>query len=116
MLKDHEPPKEPASETAKRKWRNHQVRQQFLEKKQAPKLVNTELQIAETITNDRPRPGTVEHFQSQFIKDMRAIFEGNRERDAELYRQWLQHRKIALLREKLRRLKAAEQSQEEASK
>jgi hypothetical protein len=118
MLNEHDPPKDKASEIATRKWKNNDVRRRIIEAKQRPKVVdpNREPEIAETIINEGRRDGPVKRFERQFIKDMRAVFDEYRERNSQWYLASLHNRKIKLLKEKLRRLKAAQQGNMEVGK
>jgi hypothetical protein len=107
MLKEHEPPKEPARLKAGRMWRNHVVTKRMIEARQKPKLVdpNKKPEISETIVNDGKRDGSVNRFERKLKKDIRAMLEGYSKRTLEQYAAWLQHRRYILLKEKLRRLK-----------
>jgi hypothetical protein len=118
MLKDDGPPNEPLRSKAERKWRNNEIRKRIVEERQKPKAKepNNELEIAETIINDGRRDGPVKRFERQFLKDIRAMMEGHAKRNLQLYAEMLQRRKVLLLREKLRRLRAAEQASMEVSK
>jgi hypothetical protein len=111
MLKEHEPPKEKARYRAERKWKNAEARRQIKEAQQKPKLVdpNAKPEIAETITNYGRVDGPVKRFESKLKRDIRAMMEGYSRNILEQYAASLQHRRYKLLKEKLRRLKAAQQ-------
>jgi hypothetical protein len=111
MLKDDGPPKEPLRNVAERKWRNNHVRKLIVEERQKPKAKepSDEPEIADTIINDGRRDGPVKRFERQFLKDIRAMMEGHAKRNLQLYAEMLQRRKVLLLKEKLKRLRAAQQ-------
>lgn len=114
MLKDHDPPKDKASEIATRKWGNNDLRRRVIEAKRRPKLVapNAKPEVAEVVTNEGRVDGPVKRFETQFIKDMRAVFDEYRERNLRWYIASLENRKIKLLKEKLRRLQLAQHLEE----
>ena len=114
MLKEHEPPKEPARIKAERRWTNSDVRKRLKEERARPKLVdpNKEPEIAETITNDGSLKGPVRNLERKFLKDIRALMNEPRERILAQYMQSLERRRYLLLKEKLRRLKLAQQESE----
>jgi hypothetical protein len=116
MLKDDGPPNEPLRTKAECKWRNNDLRRRIIEERQKPKAKepSDEPEIAETIINDGRRDGPVKRFERQFLKDIRAMMDGHAKRNLQLYAEMLQRRKLLLLKEKLRRLRAAESM--EASK
>jgi hypothetical protein len=117
MVKVLEPPKEPASKVAERKWRNHDVTKRFLEARQRrPKLVeDREPEIAETITNDGRVDGPIKRAETKFAREIRAMMQSHVDKNLAMYVAQLDHRKRILLKEKLRRLKAAHPELEEAS-
>ena len=111
MLKEHEPQKEPLRIKAERKWRNNHVRKRLIEEKQRPKLFdpNKEPEPADIITNDGRVDGPVKRFESQFLRDIRDMLEGHTKRNLQLYAEMIERRRYILLKEKLKRLKAAQQ-------
>jgi hypothetical protein len=113
MLKEHGPPKEPARIKAERKWTNADVRKRLKEEKQKPKLVdpNKPPEIAEVVTNEGRRDGPRNRFESKFKRDIRAMMEGHAEQRLKHYVAAIEHRRYVLLKEKLRRLKLAQQDQ-----
>lgn len=120
MLKEYDPPKEPVRVKAERRWKNNDLRKRITEEKQRPKLVdpNKEPEIAEAIINEGRVDGPIKRFETQFLKDIRAMLEGHAKRNLQLYAEMLQRRKLLLLKEKLKRLRAAQHESEtkEASK
>jgi hypothetical protein len=110
MLKDDGPPNEPLRSKAERKWRNNHVRKRIIEERQKPKAKEPsgEPEIAETIINEGRVDGPIKRFESRFKKEIRAMMEGHAKRNLQLYAEMLQRRKVLLLKEKLRRLRAAE--------
>jgi hypothetical protein len=115
MPKDFEdPPKEPARKRAERKWRNYDLRKRVVAARQKPELVDTnnEPEIADTVTNDGRRDGSIRRFESKFKKDIRAMMEGHKQCVRTFYCASLQHQRRRLLLEKLRRLEAAQLERE----
>jgi hypothetical protein len=112
MFKEHEPPKETASEKAARKWSNAEAQKRIKEERQKPKLVdpNRKPEMAETIVNCGNIDGRVRRFESKFKKEIRQMMEGYANKNLAAYALSLQHRKIVLLKEKLRRLQLAQQT------
>ena len=110
MLKDDGPPNEPLRSKAERKWRNNEIRKRIVEERQRPKAKepSKEPEIAEAIINEGRVNGPIKRFETQFLKDIRAMLEGHAKRNLQLYAEMLQRRKVLLLKEKLRRLRAAE--------
>ena len=110
MLEDDGPPNEPSRTKAERKWRNNDLRRRIIEERQKPKAEqpSSEPEIAETIINDGRVDGPVKRFERQFLKDIRAMLEGHAKRNLQLYAKMLQRRRLLLLKEKLKRLRAAE--------
>ena len=116
MLKDSEPPKEPPSEKAKRKWNNHLITKRFLEERdQKPKEVKAADGLppdpADVIANDDIRHGPVKRLETKFAKEIRKILQGHVDKNVMLYVATLAHQKRRLLKEKLRRLEAAHQGE-----
>ena len=114
MFKEHEPPKETPKQRAERKWRNNIIRKRLKDEQRKPKLVtNLEPETSDVIENTGRRAGPIHNFEGKFKKDIRAMMEGYANKNLALYLAALRIRKCQLLREKLRRLKLAQQ--EEAS-
>ena len=115
MLKDSDTPKEPPSERAKRKWNNHLFRQRFLEERdRKPKEVNVDglpPDPADVIANEDRLSGRVKRLETKFAKEIRKMLKGHIDKNVMLYVATLAHQKRRLLKEKLRRLEAAHQSQ-----
>jgi hypothetical protein len=113
MLKEYDPPKEPLRIKAERKWKNNALRKRLIEERKRPKFVdpNKEPEVAGTIINDGRVDGPVKRFETQFLKDIRAMLEGHTQRNLQLYAEMIERRRYLLLKEKLKRLRAAQQSQ-----
>ena len=96
MIEEHDPPKEPPSKVAERKWTNADI----------TKRLNENLNVG------------VNRFENKFKQEIRKMMEGYVANNRNNYIAWLDTRKRRLLREKLRRLKLAQQGQamEEVSK
>jgi hypothetical protein len=111
MLKEHEPRKMSASERAARRWKNAELRKRLREEKQKPKLTDPDrnLEVAETVVNCGNIDGQVRRFERKFIKEIRAMLEDHANKNLAAYALSLQHRRYILLKEKLRRLQAAQQ-------
>jgi hypothetical protein len=114
MLKEHDPLKEPVRVKAERKWRNNDLAKRVRDEKQKPRLVdpNKEPEIAETINNDGRRDGPVKRFESRFIKQIRMTLNEHKLLNLKIYAAAIEHRRRILLKEKLRRLKLAQQESE----
>jgi hypothetical protein len=117
MLREHEPPKEPASDKARRKWHNATMRERFKEADQKKlKLIDNDLkkepEIADVVENEGRRHGTLSKFESAFIKEMRGMLEGHADKNLMIYAALVHNRKRKLLREKLRRLEARQAAQQ----
>jgi hypothetical protein len=54
--------------------------------------------------------GPVKNLERKFLRDIRAMIEGNATNNLKHYLAFLERRRIKLLKEKLRRLQAAEQA------
>jgi hypothetical protein len=110
MLKDTDRPKEPLRNKAARMWKNNNVRKKLAEEMQARNKLdpNADPEITEVIINEGRRDGTVNRFENKFKRDIRAMVDGHASRNLALYLKALEHRKVILLREKLRRLQEAE--------
>jgi hypothetical protein len=113
MLKEHDTPKEPARIKAERKWGNADVRERIKAERQVPKLVDPSWKpgIAETISNDDKLSGPVNRLESRFKKEIRAMLESHVDRNLAIYAASIERRRIKLLKEKLRRLQLAQQTQ-----
>jgi hypothetical protein len=116
MLKEHSPPKEKASDKAARRWKNADVRKRLKEAQQRPQPVdpNKEPEPADVIVNPEKPNGRIERFERKFAREIRAMLEGHVDKNLALYAIMLHRRKCKLLKEKLRRLKLAQQAQGEA--
>ena len=117
MLKEHEI-KEKARQRAERKWKNAEVRNKIKERQKKPKLVDPDAPpgVAELIENDGRKDGRVKRFENKFKKDIRAMMEGQKELNLQIYAVMIDRRRRILLAEKLRRLKMALAEQEAAEK
>jgi hypothetical protein len=117
MLKEHDPSKEPAKLRAGRKWKNAELRRRVKEAQQMPKRVdpNREPEIAETITNDGRLDGPIHRVERKFVKDVREMMEGHANLNLQIYAAMIERRRIKLLKEKIRRLKLAQQSNGETN-
>jgi hypothetical protein len=115
MLKDTDQPKEPLRNKAARMWKNNNVRKKIAEERQSRNKPdpNDDPEITEVLINDGRRDGTVNRFENKFKRDIRAMMEGHSARNVALYLKLLEQRKIILLREKLKRLRAAQSNMEE---
>jgi hypothetical protein len=111
MLKEHEI-KERARLRAERKWKNSEVRKRVKQRQEKPKLVDPDAkpEVAEVITNEGRRDGRVNRFENKFKRDIRLMMEGQAKLNLQIYATQLQHRHRVLLKEKLRRLKLAQQN------
>jgi hypothetical protein len=109
----YDPAKETSRLKAERRWRNNVVRTNFLEKRKKSKLkeVSTEPEIAETIVNEGRKAGPINRLESQFKRDIRAMLQGQADRNLMFYAASLAQRKRRLLLEKLRRLEAKQAAQ-----
>jgi hypothetical protein len=113
MFKEHDPAKEPASKRAERRWKNADLRKRVKRAQQNPQLVDPkkEPEIAETIANEGRVDGAVNRFERRFIKELRAMMEGHINRNLAIHAATIELRRRKLLREKLRRLQAAQLEQ-----
>jgi hypothetical protein len=113
MLNEHEPPKEPAKIRAARKWKSAELRRRVKQAQLTPKKADqkSEPEIAETITNDGRRDGPLRRSETRFKKDIREMIEGHTAQNLSNYMAALEYRRYRLLKEKLRRLKLAQQEQ-----
>ena len=71
---------------------------------------------AELIENDGRKDGRVKRFENKFKKDIRALMEGQKELNLQIYAVMIDRRRRILLAEKLRKLKMAQAVQEAAEK
>jgi hypothetical protein len=132
MLKDSKG--ETPEQRASRRWRNKELSERFKRAKETGEgaedflafdgkkpHINAEVpkppkepEIGEAINGEddgRKRNGSVRHFERQFLKDIRAMMENHVQRNVEFYYAALQRRKLLLLTEKLKRLRAAQVAQ-----
>jgi hypothetical protein len=114
MLKEHDSPKEPLRVKAERRWKNNDLAKRVRSERQKPKRVdpNKEPEMAETILNEGRRDGPVKRFESRFIKEIRMTLNEHKLLNLKIYAAAIEHRKRILLKEKLRRLKLAQQESE----
>ena len=117
MLTEHEPPKEPARSKAERRWKNNQAIKKLKEKQQKPQIVdpNAKPEIGDVVANVGKVDERVRKFERKFAKEIRQMMEGYALKNLHFYAAAIEHRRMILLREKLRRAKLAQQ-QREASK
>jgi hypothetical protein len=110
MLKDPDQPKEPLRSKAARTWKNNNVRKKISEERQSQGKPdpNADPEVTEVIINEGRKSGRVSRFENRFKRDLRVQMEGHAAQNVALYLRMLEHRKIILLREKLKRLKAAQ--------
>jgi hypothetical protein len=111
MLKEHEI-REKARLRSERKWNNADVRKRVKQRQEKPKLVDPDAkpEVAEVISNEGRRDGRVNRFENKFKRDIRLMMEGQAKLNLQIYATHLQHRHRVLLKEKLRRLKLAQQN------
>jgi hypothetical protein len=125
--------KEPAKERATRIWRNHALSQRFKKMKetgkgedefffrdgkkpiisaQVPKPPREELpKPADVLENPRPK---VDKFERKFVKDIREMMEGHKQRNVALYVAAILHEKRRLMIEMIKRLEAQNAAREGA--
>lgn len=120
MMKEHDTLREPAEKIASRKWRNNSVRQKILAERRMPKRGDpsekeSQAEIAKVIKNEERLGSKVKRFENRLKKDIRAMMEGQANLNLQIYLMSLEHRKRVLLKEKLRRLKMAQQEAEKNS-
>jgi hypothetical protein len=110
MLKDPDQPKEPLRSKAARMWKNNNVRKKIAEERQSQRKPdpNAGPEITEVLINDGRKSGRISRFENRFKRDLRVQMEGHSAQNVALYLKVLEYRKIRLLREKLKRLKAAQ--------
>jgi hypothetical protein len=104
MLKDHGGPKEPAEKVAERKWKNNELRQKIIASKVAAPVVadpNAPPEVASVIKNDK-KP-KARGFERKFLKDIREMMEGHKERNNMIQRYLIAQEKRKLLLELIRR-------------
>lgn len=97
------------------------MRQKILAERNKPKRGDPsererEAEIAKVVTNEERKGSTVKRFENKFKREIREMMEGQQRLHLQIYLISLEHRKRILLREKLKRLKAAEAEREEAEK
>jgi predicted outer membrane protein len=104
MLKEHDGPNEPAEKRAERKWKNNQLRQKIIASKvKAPVVVdpNAPPEVATVIVNKaKRRPGG---FERKFLKYIREMMEGHKERNVMIQRYLIYQEKRKILLELIRR-------------
>jgi hypothetical protein len=110
-----DPDKELAERIASRKWTNNGIRKKILEERNLPKRGDpTEEQrkaeIAKVITNEGRKGSRVTRFESKLKRDVRDIINEKVNANLAIYAEFLNRRKIILLRQKLRRLKLQEEA------
>jgi hypothetical protein len=110
MFKD-DPPKEPLRKVAERKWNNESIRRRIIAEKNRPKPrdVDAPPEPAEVIVNDGRVDNSINRFERRFLKDIRATLHEHQLLNLRLYKVAIEHRRMILLEEKLRRLKVAQQ-------
>ena len=110
MLKNADHPKEPLRSKAARMWKNNDVRKKIVEERQSRNMPDPDAdpQVTELIINDGRKSGRITRFENKFKSELRAMMDGHAARNLALYLEYLNARKVILLREKLRRLKAGE--------
>jgi hypothetical protein len=114
-MKDLDKPTESAEQIAARKWKNNQLRQKIKASRvPAPVVVDPKAppEIASVIKNAK-KPREHYGFERKFIKDIREMMEGHKERNILIQRWLLQREKRRLLLEKLRRYELAEREEAE---
>jgi hypothetical protein len=131
VLKELDGPKEPASNVAERKWRNHSISERFKKLKttgegaddfffydgkkpfsaEVPKPPK-EAQPAEVIENNSPKAIA---FERKFKRDIRIMLKEHKEMSVTHYRAILRHQKRRLLMEKYRRYLVASIAQREGA-
>src|ERR1700722_8470131 len=113
-MKEHDSPKEPLRKVAERKWNNNAVRKRIVEKKnrRKPRDVDAPPEIGEVVVNDDRLKGPVKNLERKFLRDIRVMMEGHATNNPNHYLAYLERRRYLLLKEKLRRLKLAQQKSE----
>jgi hypothetical protein len=105
MLKDHDGPKEPAEKVAERKWKNNQLRQKIIASKVAVPVVadpKAPPEVASVIKNDKKHRAHY-GFERKFLKDIREMMEGHKERNFMIQRYLIYQEKRKILLELIRR-------------
>jgi hypothetical protein len=99
---------------------DYDLTKRFLEeiqkKETAPKPVKTEPDIAELIVTERPKRGSLTKFESQLIKEFKAMLEGHKRRNVALYRLALLTQLLRLKKERAKRLRALNAQKEQKPK
>lgn len=116
MVKDSDEIKEPAEKIAKRKWRNNDIRKKIMERRNLPKRDDLtekerEAEIAKVVTNEERLGSKVKRFENKFKREIRGMMESKANQNLAIYADYLERRKIKLLREKLKRLRAKEEAE-----
>lgn len=122
MVKDL--PKEPAKTRAARRWGNNALTERFKKMKatgegseefsirdgkkyfatEVPKPPKEPLKPADVVENEGPK---AHRFERKLLKDIRAMMEGHKQRNVELFLAIDQQQRRRLLKEKLRRLEVS---------
>jgi hypothetical protein len=112
MLKDDGPAKEPLVKVAQRKWNNESIRRRIIQEKNRPKPrdVDAPPEPAEIITNDGRLDSSINRFERRFIKEIRSTLNEHQLLNLKILRAVIERGRYKLLKEKLRRLKVAQQS------
>ena len=106
-MDDLDKPRESAEQKAKRKWGNHDLTKRFLEeKRKPPPVVKANPDIAEVITNERPKADVTTKFERQFIQELREMLDGHTRRNLIAYKASLRAQIYRLKLEKYKRLLA----------
>jgi hypothetical protein len=116
MLKHIDDIRKSARERANRRWKNWQTTKDFKAAQQqasegAAKQVKL-LEPADVLEQEKLIKEATTKFESRFLKDLREMMEGDKQRTLQLYALSLQAKKKRLLAEKLRRLQLAQQQGE----
>jgi hypothetical protein len=121
---------ETPEQRASRRWRNKELSERFKRAKETGEgaedflafdgkkpHINAEVpkppkdpEIGEVVTNGDRLKGPVKNLERKFLRDIRAMMEGHADNNLKHYLAYLERRRIKLLKEKLRRLKLAEQA------
>jgi hypothetical protein len=104
-MTDLDYPKETPEQRATRRWGNADLTRRFREEKHKPPLEPTK-KVIEVLSIERPKADVTTKFERQFIKDLRVMLEGHKQRNMEQYRRALLARLYKLKLAKFRRLEA----------
>ena len=97
--------KESARHRAKRRWDNHRIQKEYLEEKHKEKPKQAMPAKEPLIIENDGRVNEVK-FETAFKKEIRAMFDEQKNKALELYKLHLKAMRYKLLKEKLRRLEA----------